>query len=87
MKGEDDHECLGMLGCTELIATFSLITDHSPIIAGKLGKMGTTKISYITFMIMVMMMMTLKFIAFLKYTFPMQEELYGTMHSIPQTNI
>jgi hypothetical protein len=38
-------------------------------------------------MVMMMMMIILKFIAFFKYTFPKQEELYGTMHIIPQTNI
>jgi hypothetical protein len=38
-------------------------------------------------MMMMKMMITLKFMIFLKYTFPMQEELYGTMHIIPQTNI
>jgi hypothetical protein len=72
-----------------VVATFSLITDRSLIPAGKLGKMWTAKILYITSMIMVMMMMIiiLKFIAFFKYTFPKQEELYGTIHIIPQTNI
>jgi len=50
-----------------VIATFSLITDHTLTTAGKLHKTWTTKILYITFMIMVMMMtmlITLKFIVF-----------------------
>jgi hypothetical protein len=44
-------------------------------------------IMVVVMMMMMMMMITLKFIAFLKYTCPMQEELYGTMHFIPQTNM
>jgi hypothetical protein len=66
-----------------VVATFSLITDHSLITVGKLGKMWTAKILHITFMIMMMMtMITLQFIAFFEHTFPVQEELYGTMHII-----